>query len=108
MTRVSQWEGFKALHHALHWRLTVPLTPRAFASNEKQVVLSRRARRQAASTQASLSWRYETPTIDRRYGDCEDLETFLAERIYEFNSETTGYFDGETAVQRCERRRMLL
>ncbi|HEX3122500.1 MAG TPA: GNAT family N-acetyltransferase [Rhodanobacteraceae bacterium] len=44
------------------------------------------------------------PPIDRRYGDCEDIETFLAERIYEFNSKTTGYFDGESfaATQKDE------
>jgi GNAT superfamily N-acetyltransferase len=26
---------------------------------------------------------------------CQELETFLVERIYEFNSEATGYFDGK-------------
>jgi len=26
--------------------------------------------------------------------ECQELETFLTERIYEFNSEATGYFDG--------------
>lgn len=29
-------------------------------------------------------------------GDCEALEGFLAERIYEYNSRATGYFDGES------------
>lgn len=44
----------------------------------------------------------EVPPVDLRRGDCEDLEAFLAERIYEFNSRTTGYFDGESfgATQR--------
>jgi len=44
------------------------------------------------------------PPIDLRFGDCEDLEAFLAERIYEFNSKATGYFDGESfgAAQRDE------
>jgi GNAT superfamily N-acetyltransferase len=26
---------------------------------------------------------------------CEDLDAFLADRIYELNSEATGYFDGK-------------
>jgi len=26
---------------------------------------------------------------------CQELEAFLADRIYEFNSEATGYFDGK-------------
>lgn len=26
--------------------------------------------------------------------ECQELEAFLMDRIYEFNSETTGYFDG--------------
>ncbi len=26
---------------------------------------------------------------------CQELEAFLVDRIYEFNSEATGYFDGE-------------
>ena len=26
---------------------------------------------------------------------CQELESFLADRIYEFNSEATGYFDGK-------------
>ena len=26
---------------------------------------------------------------------CEELESFLVERIYEFNAEVTGYFDGK-------------
>ena len=44
------------------------------------------------------------PPIDCRFGDCRDLEIFLAERLYEFNSQTTGYFDGESfgAAQRNE------
>ena len=44
------------------------------------------------------------PPIDLRFGDCQELEAFLAERIYEFNSKTTGYFDGESfgATQRDE------
>ena len=28
-------------------------------------------------------------------GDAPDIQAFLAERIYEFNSKATGYFDGE-------------
>jgi ribosomal protein S18 acetylase RimI-like enzyme len=27
--------------------------------------------------------------------ECQALEAFLAERVYEFNAETTGYFDGK-------------
>ena len=44
------------------------------------------------------------PSIDILKGDCRDLEVFLAERIYEFNSQATGYFDGESfgATQRDE------
>src|SRR5512143_2804284 len=30
-----------------------------------------------------------------RVGDAPEIEHFLAERIYEFNSKATGYFDGE-------------
>lgn len=29
-------------------------------------------------------------------GDAPEVEAFLAERIYEFNSKASGYFDGET------------
>jgi GNAT superfamily N-acetyltransferase len=29
-------------------------------------------------------------------GDAPEIEAFLAQRIYEFNSKTTGYFDGES------------
>ena len=29
-------------------------------------------------------------------GDCREVDEFLAERIYEFNSQVTGYFDGES------------
>jgi GNAT superfamily N-acetyltransferase len=44
------------------------------------------------------------PPIEFRSNDCQDLAAFLADRIYEFNSETTGYFDGESfgAIQRDE------
>lgn len=31
-----------------------------------------------------------------RVGDAPDIAGFLADRIYEFNAETTGYFDGES------------
>jgi ribosomal protein S18 acetylase RimI-like enzyme len=31
--------------------------------------------------------------LDER--QCEELESFLVDRIYEFNSQITGYFDGE-------------
>ena len=42
------------------------------------------------------------PSIDIRVGDCRELEEFLSERIYEFNSAATGRFDGESfgAAQR--------
>jgi GNAT superfamily N-acetyltransferase len=44
------------------------------------------------------------PPIDCRIGDCRELEVFLADRLYEFNSKMTGYFDGESfgATQRDE------
>jgi GNAT superfamily N-acetyltransferase len=44
------------------------------------------------------------PSIDIRIGDCQELEAFLSERLYEFNSKVTGYFDGESfgATQRDE------
>jgi GNAT superfamily N-acetyltransferase len=44
------------------------------------------------------------PPIDLRHGDCREVENFLADRIYEFNSRKTGYFDGEnfSATQRDE------
>ena len=32
--------------------------------------------------------------IVRDEGECERLEAFLVERIYEFNAQATGYFDG--------------
>ena len=32
--------------------------------------------------------------IVRDEGECERLEAFLVERIYEFNARATGYFDG--------------
>jgi ribosomal protein S18 acetylase RimI-like enzyme len=40
--------------------------------------------------------------IDLLAGDASQLEAFLAERIYEFNSKATGYFDGQSfsAAQR--------
>jgi GNAT superfamily N-acetyltransferase len=34
--------------------------------------------------------------IELRRGDCQELEAFLAERIYEFNAKSTGYFDAES------------
>jgi GNAT superfamily N-acetyltransferase len=42
------------------------------------------------------------PPIELRREDCKELEAFLAERIYEFNAQATGYFDGESfaAAQR--------
>jgi len=42
------------------------------------------------------------PPVDLRRGDCQELEAFLADRIYEFNSRVTGYVDGESfgAVQK--------
>ena len=44
------------------------------------------------------------PSIDIRIGDCQELEAYLSERLYEFNSKATGYFDGESfgATQRDE------
>lgn len=44
------------------------------------------------------------PPIDLQRRDCEELEAFLAERIYEFNAKATGYFDGESfgAAQKDE------
>ena len=41
------------------------------------------------------------PPIHLSRGDCPELEALLSERIYEFNSRATGYFDGESfgAVQ---------
>jgi GNAT superfamily N-acetyltransferase len=37
-------------------------------------------------------------------GDAPEIQAYLAERIYEFNSKATGYFDGEdfSATQRDE------
>lgn len=42
--------------------------------------------------------------IELRRGDVQEIESFLADRIYEFNAKATGYFDGESfaAVQRDE------
>ncbi|HET7765112.1 MAG TPA: GNAT family N-acetyltransferase [Burkholderiales bacterium] len=35
------------------------------------------------------------PSVELRdEGECQQLEAFLVERIYEFNSRATGYFDG--------------
>jgi len=44
------------------------------------------------------------PPIVLQFGDCRDLDVFLAERIYEFNSRATGHFDAESfgATQRDE------
>ncbi|HEX4326483.1 MAG TPA: GNAT family N-acetyltransferase [Burkholderiales bacterium] len=44
------------------------------------------------------------PPIELQRGDCPEIEAFLAQRIYEFNAQATGYFDGESyaAVQRDE------
>lgn len=36
------------------------------------------------------------PPFDVHSGDCEDLDAFLAERIYEFNARATGYFDADS------------
>ncbi len=36
-----------------------------------------------------------TSPIVVRVGDAPEIEHFLAERIYEFNSKATGYFDGD-------------
>ena len=35
-------------------------------------------------------------TITVRTGDAPDLESFLAQRIYEYNAAATGYHDGES------------
>ena len=39
-----------------------------------------------------------------RAGDAPEIQTYLADRIYEFNARATGYFDGESfsAVERDE------
>ena len=39
-----------------------------------------------------------------RVGDAPEIQAFLDERIYEFNSKATGYFDGESfsSIQRGE------
>jgi len=44
------------------------------------------------------------PAIEFQRGDCPEIEAFLAQRIYEFNARTTGYFDAEAyaAVRRDE------
>ena len=49
------------------------------------------------------------PPIELRRGDCEELEALLSERIYEFNSRATGYFDGESfgAVQKDDSGRIV-
>jgi GNAT superfamily N-acetyltransferase len=36
------------------------------------------------------------PSIDIRRGNSQELEAFLAERLYEFNSKASGHFDGES------------
>jgi GNAT superfamily N-acetyltransferase len=48
------------------------------------------------------------PPIDLQFGDCQELETFLSERIYEFNSKATGYFDAESfgAAHRDDARKI--
>lgn len=38
----------------------------------------------------------ELPSLGLRSGDCRELEAFLADRIHEFNSRTTGHYDGES------------
>ena len=38
------------------------------------------------------------PAIELRRGDSPEIETFLADRIYEFNSKATGYFDATQCV----------
>ena len=50
-----------------------------------------------------MSQRPETPIVVRM-GDAPEIQAFLADRIYEFNSNATGYFDGESfsCVQRDE------
>lgn len=42
--------------------------------------------------------------IELQRGDCREIDAFLSDRIYEFNTKATGYFDDETfaAVQRDE------
>jgi GNAT superfamily N-acetyltransferase len=43
-------------------------------------------------------------TFDFHVGDCDSVDRFLAERIYEFNVQATSYSDGESfaAVRRDE------
>ena len=42
--------------------------------------------------------------VDIRVGEASEVQAFLAERIYEFNANVTGYFDGESfsAIQTDE------
>jgi ribosomal protein S18 acetylase RimI-like enzyme len=41
-------------------------------------------------------------TIEVRTGDAPELEHFLAQRIYEYNADATGYHDGESFTAICE------
>jgi len=42
-----------------------------------------------------------TPVVELRDDDeCQELETFLVERIYQFNAQATGYFDGRLLAGR--------
>lgn len=45
-----------------------------------------------------------THPVVLQLGDAPELEAFLAQRIYEFNAQATGYFDGEcfSAAQRSD------
>lgn len=45
-----------------------------------------------------------TQSISVQVGDDREIETFLSERIYEYNAQATGYYDGESfqAVRRGE------
>jgi len=44
------------------------------------------------------------PSIELQRGASQEIEAFLADRIYEFNAKATGYFDAESfaAVQKDE------
>jgi hypothetical protein len=45
------------------------------------------------------------PPIELRSDDCQDLDAFLAERIYEFNAKTTGYLMGRRSARRRQMNR---
>jgi hypothetical protein len=50
----------------------------------------------ASSSAISLAMTPSPGPIVLRVGEAEEVQAFLAERIYEFNANATGYFDGES------------